>query len=219
MQLPYDKEKFRLFNHVLPKEKFVPNNEREVDESRPPALKQIPKRESNFERRLDKMSVKLHQGHLNKLKILQMCHRFKQQNLEKRLLQFEFTEPCKLDYLQKEHSLALSKFIKNIEDSRFDCEYDTSAIINEKRADIDQLNAERKNQMTHHQEQYVDIEIPDEFIKSMEQFQRVIQIQFENTMREVFTSSIEQCKEQLRFAMKEIFESTGKPLVDTEAND
>ena len=73
--------------------------------------------------------------------------------------------------------------------------------------------------MTHHQEQYVDIEIPDEFIKSMEQFQRVIQIQFENTMREVFTSSIEQCKEQLRFAMKEIFESTGKPLVDTEAND
>ena len=122
----------------------------ETDESKPPALKKIPQRESNFERRLNKMSERLHQGHMKKLKILQMCHKFKQQNLEKRLLQFEFTEPCKLDYLQKEHSLALSKFIKNIEDSRFDCEYDTAAIINEKRSEIDQLNSERKNQMTHH---------------------------------------------------------------------
>ena len=50
----------------------------------------------------------------------------------------------------------------------------------------------------------MDIEIPDEFIKSMEQFQRVIQIQFENTMREVFISSIEQSKKQLRFAMREV---------------
>ena len=78
-----------------------------------------------------------------------MCHRFKQQNLEKRLLQFEFTEPCELGYLQKEHALALSKFIKNIEDSRFDCEYDTNAIMNERRAEIDQFNSERKNQLTH----------------------------------------------------------------------
>ena len=47
-------------------------------------------------------------------------------------MQFEFTEPCKLDYLRKEHSLALSKFVKLIEDSRFDCEYETLGIINEK---------------------------------------------------------------------------------------
>ena len=38
-------------------------------------------------------------------------------------------------------------------------------------------------------------------------------------MREVFISSIEQCKDQLRFAMKEVYESTGKPLIDTDAKD
>lgn len=61
-----------------------------------------------------------------------MCHRFKQENLKQRLIQFEFTEPSKLDYLRKEHLLALNKFIKNVEDSRFDCEYDTMCIMNEK---------------------------------------------------------------------------------------
>ena len=40
--------------------------------------------------------------------------------------------------------------------------------------------------MTHHSEKYKDIEIPEEFTHSMQRFQRVIQIQFENTMREVF---------------------------------
>lgn len=38
-------------------------------------------------------------------------------------------------------------------------------------------------------------------------------------MREVFISSVEQCKEQLRFAMKEVYESTGKPLIDTDSKD
>ena len=79
-------------------------------------------------------------------------------------------EPCKLDYLRKEHALALGKFIKYIEDSRFDCEYDTMAIINEKQLEIDLINAEAKKQMTHHREQYVDVEISDEFMKSMINF-------------------------------------------------
>ena len=56
LQLPYDKEKFKLLHPVLPREKFEPVNEREADETRPPALIKIPQRESNFERRLDKMS-------------------------------------------------------------------------------------------------------------------------------------------------------------------
>ena len=66
-----------------------------------------------------------------------MCHNFKQDNLQQRLLQFDFTEPSKLDYLRREHSLALNKFIKNVEDSRFDCEYDTLTIINDKTKEIE----------------------------------------------------------------------------------
>ena len=49
--------------------------------------------------------------------------------------------------------------------------------------------------MTHHAEQYVEVEISEEFIRQMTNFQRVIAIQFENTMREVFISSIEECKQ------------------------
>ena len=36
-------------------------------------------------------------------------------------------------------------------------------------------------------------------------------------MRQVFVDSVEQCKDQLRFAMKEVHESTGKPLIDPYA--
>jgi len=68
--------------------------------------------------------------------------------------------------------------------------------------------------MTHNQEQYVDIEISKTFIESMQKFQRVIQIQFESAVREVFITSVEQCKEQIRFAMKEVQASTGKHLLD-----
>lgn len=55
---------------MLPKDKFVPIIERQVDETRPPALIKIHERESNFERRLDKMAVKLHQGNVSKLRVL-----------------------------------------------------------------------------------------------------------------------------------------------------
>ena len=118
--------------------------------------------------------------------------------------------------MRREHTLALGKFVKSIEDSRFDCEYDTLAIINEKQKEIKAINDEARKQMTHHQETYVDVEISEEFIQSMKNFQRVLQIQFENTMKQVFISSVEQCKEQLRFAMQQVYESTGKPLIDPE---
>ena len=35
-------------------------------------------------------------------------------------------------------------------------------------------------------------------------------------MREVFISSVEEFKDQVRFAIKEIEASSGKPLIDTE---
>ena len=48
----------------------------------------------------------------------------------------------------------------------------------------------------------------------MRNFQRIVQIQFEDTMREVFKSSIEQCQEQIRFALAEVKESSKKGLQD-----
>lgn len=41
LQLPYDKEKFKMFNSVLPPEKFIPIAELKADENKPPALKKI----------------------------------------------------------------------------------------------------------------------------------------------------------------------------------
>ena len=43
----------------------------------------------------------------------------------------------------------MNKFIKSIEDSRFDCEYDTNAIINEKQKEVERQNAEARKKMTH----------------------------------------------------------------------
>lgn len=99
-----------------------------------------------------------------------MCHHFKQDNLQQRLLQFDFTEPSNLDYLRKEHSLALNKFIKNIEDSRFDCEYETLNIINEKTREVEQLNAENRKKIAYNLDQYVDIKVPEDFVDSMRSF-------------------------------------------------
>ena len=36
-----------------------------------------------------------------------------------------------------------------MEDSRFDCEYDTLAIINEKQREIEQLNAENRKRIAY----------------------------------------------------------------------
>ena len=116
----------------MPAYKFTPICDREADHTKAPDLRALPQRESNFERRLEKMAQKLHQGNQEKLLVLQMCHKYKQENLQKRLLQFEFTEPSNLTYLRKEHALALDKFIRCIEDCKFDCELDTLNMIKAK---------------------------------------------------------------------------------------
>ena len=66
--------------------------------------------------------------------------------------------------------MALNKFIKNIEDSRFDCEYESQAIINAKQREIDQQNVEALKKITHNQEQYVEIQMSEEFMRSMWNF-------------------------------------------------
>ncbi len=38
-------------------------------------------------------------------------------------------------------------------------------------------------------------------------------------MKQVFISSIEECKEHIRFAMKEVEESTGKPLISMDTTE
>lgn len=43
--------------------------------------------------------------------------------------------------------------------------------------------------------------IPQDFIDDLKKFQRVLQYQFENSMREVFISTVDTAKEQLRFAV------------------
>ena len=121
--------------------------------------------------------------------------------------------------MRKEHSIALGNFVTDLQNHKFDCEYDTQAIINEEQLKIDQLNIDAKQSMTHHAEQYVEVEISEEFMRTMVNFQRVIAIQFENTMREVFISSVEECKEQIKFAIDQVVISTGKPhalLQDSE---
>ena len=55
------------------------------------------------------------------------------------------------------------------------------------------MNEEARRQRTHHIDDFVEKQIPEEFMKQMRNFQRVVQIQFEDTMREVFKSSIEEC--------------------------
>ena len=43
LQLPFDKEKFRQFNAVLPAQKFIPITDQKADEDHAPALKRIPR--------------------------------------------------------------------------------------------------------------------------------------------------------------------------------
>ena len=81
LQLPYDKEKYKLFKSVLPADKFEPVTERIPHEDRAPALVKIPEREKPFVKRFNRISNNLHQANYARLKVLQMCHRFKQDNL------------------------------------------------------------------------------------------------------------------------------------------
>ena len=60
LQLPYDKEKFKMLKEVLPKEKFVPIMERKVDEKKSPALKEMPEGAYSFQDLLTRCAEKLH---------------------------------------------------------------------------------------------------------------------------------------------------------------
>ena len=65
--------------------------------------------------------------------------------------------------MRKEHSIALGNFITDLQNHKFDCEYDTMAIYHEEEMRIDELNKKTRNEMTHHAEQYVNKKISDEF--------------------------------------------------------
>lgn len=118
--------------------------------------------------------------------------------------------------MKKEHGIVLGKFIGKIRDFSTDRGLETKDIINEKQKEIDLLNAENRKKISYNLEDYIDVEMDEGFILKMRKFQRVVQIQFEDIMRQVFTSSVEDCKEQIRFAMKQIEESTGKPMISME---
>ena len=75
--------------------------------------------------------------------------------------------------------------------------------------EVDRLNFELQRQVTHNRSEFVALTIPQEFIDDIKKFQRVLQYSFENAMREVFISTVETTKEQLRFALKELEESSG----------
>ena len=60
LQLPYDKEKFKMFNTVLPKDKFIPIMERKVDSKKAPALIQMPEGAYQYQDLLGRATEKLH---------------------------------------------------------------------------------------------------------------------------------------------------------------
>ena len=70
LQLPYDKEKFKMLKSVLPKEKFVPVMERKVDETKAPALILMPEKALPFQDLLSKGTERLHQADPSRLQIL-----------------------------------------------------------------------------------------------------------------------------------------------------
>lgn len=51
----------------------------------------------------------------------------------------------------------------------------------------------------------------------MKSFQRVLQISLEGTMREIYTSTVDDFKAQLRFAIEKVELSTGKSMLPAKA--
>lgn len=90
-------------------------------------------------------------------------------------------------------------------------------IHNLKQMEVDKFNFERRREVTHNTEEFIELKIPQEFIDDIKNFQRVVQYQFENTMRDVFIATLDAAKEQLKFAIKEIEESTGIPILQDES--
>ena len=226
-----------MFKEVLPKDKFVPVMDRKIDESKAPALKEMPEGAYNFHDLLVRGTEKLHQADPARLRILQLQADFKYKNSQKRLLQFSFSAPIELFngkesssrlntkypdylemtklYLREEHEKATANVIKALRDSKFDCEYEVNQIMLQESREVDRRNEERRQEMTHSHHQYVEIPISDKFIESMKSFQRVLQISFESTMRDIYTQTVDEFKAQLRFAIEKIEQSTGKSMIPT----
>lgn len=61
-----------------------------------------------------------------------------------------------------------------MQDSIFDCEYEVIKIINLKQVEVDKLNFERKREVTHNTEEFVELSIPQDFIDDLKKFQRVL---------------------------------------------
>ena len=130
------------------------------------------------------------------------------------MLQFKFTEPIELFkatssrtgtrehdrsvldklYLKDEHEKATASVIKALKDSRFDCEYEVNQIILNKQREVDRLNEARRQEMSHNMQHYVEMEIPEWFRNNMKTFQRVLQISFESTMRDIYTATVDDFK-------------------------
>lgn len=141
---------------------FTPIVERKVDDKGPPALKPMPAESYKFEDLLVRATETLHQADPKRLKIQQLYSEFRYKNAQKRLLQFQFSEPIELarpkeghgktpsnplqetKYLKEEHERATASVIKALKDSKFDCEYEVNQIMLNKSREIDELNERNK---------------------------------------------------------------------------
>ena len=75
-------------------------------------------------------------------------------------MQFDFTAPITKTQVLEKHKRFQQEVIKHYQDHMFDCEYELRKIIKDKQEEIRLLNQERRREMTHNQEQYVELQIP-----------------------------------------------------------
>ena len=60
----------------------------------------------------------------------------------------------------RKHKLSSGEVLKAFQDSIFDCEYEIMKIINLKQMDVDKVNFERRREVTHNTEEFVELSIP-----------------------------------------------------------
>ena len=121
LQLPFDKEKYKTFKDILPKEKFVPVQDRLIQESEKVALIKIPNRAFAFEDLLKTVSKKLHQANPLKLDVLKMAYAIKQNIKNMNLLQFQFNTPLTREELINKHKDSSQVVVKALQNGMFDC--------------------------------------------------------------------------------------------------
>ena len=74
-----------------------------------------------------------------------------------RMLHFQFTQPISKDDLINKHKIASFEVIKALQDCIFDCEYEVIKIINLKKIEVDKINFDRKREVTHNTEEFVEL--------------------------------------------------------------